>query len=122
MGRRMRVETMPKKKYSDEFKADAVALYETHPDMSYSQVAADLGISRGAIKSWVFQARKEAGKVSTSSPDRPETPEEELARLRVENDSLRADKRSLRSDVERLEEERAILRKATKYFAAETTW
>jgi len=90
--------------------------------MSYSQVAADLGISRGAIKSWVFQARKEAGKVSTSSPDRPETPEEELARLRVENDSLRADKRSLRSDVERLEEERAILRKATKYFAAETTW
>ena len=68
----------------------------THPDMSYSQVAADLGISRGAIKSWVFQARKEAGKVSTSSPDRPETPEEELARLRVENDSLRADKRSLR--------------------------
>ncbi|QUL79605.1 transposase [Brevibacterium sp. SMBL_HHYL_HB1] len=68
------------KKYSDEFKADAVALYETHPDMSYSQVAADLGISRGAIKSWVFQARKEAGKVSTSSPDRPETPEEELAR------------------------------------------
>ena len=118
----MRVETMPKKKYSDEFKADAVALYETHPDMSYSQVAADLGISRGAIKSWVFQARKEAGKVSTSSPDRPETPEEELASLRVENDSLRADKRSLRSDVERLEEERAILRKATKYFAAETTW
>lgn len=60
--------------------------------------------------------------MSTSSPDRPETPEEELARLRVENDSLRADKRSLRSDVERLEEERAILRKATKYFAAETTW
>lgn len=46
---------MPMKKYSDEFKADAVALYETHPDMSYSQVAADLGISRGAIKSWVFQ-------------------------------------------------------------------
>src|SRR5699024_11631855 len=87
--------------------------------MSYSQVAADLGISRGAIKSWVFQARKEAGKVSTSSPDRPETPEEELARLRVENDSLRADKRSLRSDVERLEEERAILRKATKYFRSE---
>jgi transposase-like protein len=33
MGRRMRVETMPKKKYSDEFKADAVALYETHPGL-----------------------------------------------------------------------------------------
>ena len=113
---------MPKKKYSDEFKADAVELYETHPDMSYSQVAADLGVSRGAIKTWVFQARKAAGKVPTSTADHPETPEDELARLRVENDSLRADKRALRSDVERLEEERTILRKATKYFAAETTW
>src|SRR5699024_12113795 len=75
MGLRMRVETMPMKKYSDEFKADAVALYETHPDMSYSQVAADLGISRGAIKSWVFQARKEAGKVSTSSRSEEHTSE-----------------------------------------------
>ncbi|WCE40394.1 transposase [Brevibacterium sp. BDJS002] len=54
----MRVETMPKKKYSDEFKADAVELYGTHPDMSYTQVAADLGVSRGAIKTWVFQTRK----------------------------------------------------------------
>ncbi|WP_413336613.1 IS3 family transposase [Brevibacterium sp. GP-SGM9] len=109
---------MPKKKYSDEFKADAVELYETHPDMSYTQVAADLGVSRGAIKTWVFQARKATGAVPTSAPAHPETPEEEVARLRVENDSLRADKRSLRTDVERLEEERAILRKATKYFAA----
>lgn len=49
---------MPKKKYSDEFKADAVELYGTHPDMSYTQVVADLGVSRGAIKTWVFQTRK----------------------------------------------------------------
>src|SRR5699024_786422 len=44
----------------------------------------------------------------------PRHPRRSLLALRVENDSLRADKRSLRSDVERLEEERAILRKATK--------
>lgn len=113
---------MPKNTYSDEFKTDAVELYETHPDMSYSQVAADLGVSRGAIKTWVHHARKASGKVSTSTADHPETPEDELTRLRVENDSLRANKRTLRSDVERLEEERTILRKATKYFAAETTW
>lgn len=122
LGRRMRVETMPKNKYSDEFKADAVELYETRPDMSYSQVAADLGVSRGTIRTWVKQARQAAGAVPTAPAGHPESPEEELARLRIENDSLRADKRSLRSDVERLEEERAILRKATKYFAAETTW
>ena len=30
VGRRMRGETMPRNKYSDEFKADAVELYETH--------------------------------------------------------------------------------------------
>lgn len=113
---------MPKNKYSDEFKADAVELYETRPDMSYSQVAADLGVSRGTIRTWVKQARQAAGAVPTAPAGHPESPEEELARLRIENDSLRADKRSLRSDVERLEEERAILRKATKYFAAETTW
>ena len=30
VGRRMRGETIPRNKYSDEFKADAVELYETH--------------------------------------------------------------------------------------------
>ncbi|WP_167854130.1 MULTISPECIES: transposase [Brevibacterium] len=80
---------MPKKKYSDEFKADAVELYETHTDMSYSQVAVDLGVSRGAIKTWVFQARKAAGKVPTSTADHLETPEDELARLRVEKGLLK---------------------------------
>lgn len=34
----------------------------------------------------------EDGKVTTSSPESPETPEEELARLRVEHDSLLADR------------------------------
>lgn len=35
---------MPKKKYSDEFKADAVELHGTYPDTYYSQVAAGLGV------------------------------------------------------------------------------
>jgi len=113
---------MPKKKYSDEFKADAVELYETHPDMSYSHVAADLGVSRGAIKSWVHQARKAAGAVPTAPTDRPESAEEELARLRVENADLVDRAKRLRAENDKLVEERAILRKATKYFAAETTW
>ncbi|MDN5806527.1 MAG: IS3 family transposase [Brevibacterium sp.] len=107
---------MPKKKYSDEFKADAVELYETHPDMSYTQVAADLGVSRGAVKTWVYQSRKAAGAVPTGSADHPETTEDEIARLRVENADLLERQKRLRAENDQLAEERAILRKATKYF------
>ncbi|MDN6529302.1 MAG: transposase [Brevibacterium sp.] len=117
----MRVETMPKKKYSDEFKADAVELYETHPDMSYTQVAADLGVSRGAVKTWVYQSRKAAGAVPTGSADHPETTEDEIARLRVENADLLERQKRLRAENDQLAEDRALLRQATKYFAAETS-
>ncbi|WP_166433063.1 transposase [Nesterenkonia salmonea] len=121
----MRDITMPNK-YSDEFKADAVALYQRHPELSYRQAAEDLGVSQAALKVWVRQARRAAGKIPTLAPEaagqRPETAEEELARLRVEVDALRADKRSMRADLDRVTEERRILQKATKYFAAETTW
>lgn len=112
-------------KYSDEFKADAVSLYERRPELSYSKAAEDLGIGDATLKVWVRQARKNAGKLPTQAPEgaeAPETAEEELARLRVENESLRADKRSMRADLDRVTEERAILQKATKYFAAETSW
>ena len=113
-------------KYSDEFKADAVALFERYPELSYVQAAEDLGVSLSALKVWVRQARKKSGKLPTQAPgasaETPETAEEELARLRVEVEDLRADKRSMRADLDRVTEERAILQKATKYLAAETSW
>ncbi len=34
---------MAMKDYSDEFKADAVALYESMPGATYKSIAADLG-------------------------------------------------------------------------------
>ena len=37
---------MAMKDYSDEFKADAVALYESTPGATYKSIAADLGINR----------------------------------------------------------------------------
>lgn len=117
---------MPTNMYSDEFKADAVALYESRPELSYSRASADLGIARATLKTWVHKARKAAGKVPTypdgSASGEPETYEEELARLRIENEALRDEKKALRGDVDRLTEERTILQKATKYFAAETNW
>lgn len=113
---------MPKKKCSDEFKADAVEPCETHPDLSYSQVAADLGVSRGTVKTWVPQARRAAGAVPTSAAGRSETTKDEIARLRVEHADLVERQKRLRAENDKLAEERAILRKATKYFATETTW
>lgn len=104
---------MPRNTYSREFKADAVALFERRPELSYRQVAEDLGVSQAALKVWGRQARKDAGKIPTRSPGaepaEAETEAEELARLRVENQALRDEKRSLGGDLDLLAEEREIL-------------
>lgn len=42
---------MPKNTYSDEFKADAVRLYETTEGASYSSISEDLGIARSRWQS-----------------------------------------------------------------------
>ncbi|WP_425545564.1 transposase, partial [Kitasatospora atroaurantiaca] len=46
-----RTPPMAMKDYSDEFKADAVALYESTPGATYKSIAADLGINRATIRS-----------------------------------------------------------------------
>lgn len=116
---------MTKKKYSDEFKADAVRLYESRPEVSYSSLAADLGVARGSLKTWVHQARKKAA-MSRSALDKSvgasETPEEQCARMQAEIEQIRARNQALVAENDKLSEERDILRKATKYFAAETNW
>lgn len=40
---------MAMKDYSDEFKADAVALYESTPGAIYKSIAADLGVNRATL-------------------------------------------------------------------------
>lgn len=42
--------TVARKQYLDEFKADAVRLYETRSEASYASLATDLGIARGSLK------------------------------------------------------------------------
>ena len=112
---------MPKNTYSDEFKADAVRLYETTEKASYSSISEDLGIARGTLKTWVHKARNERGDApaspSTTAPagDGQPTGEDELVRLRSEVHRLKA-------ETQKLTTERDILRKAAKYFAGETTW
>ncbi|WP_461712106.1 IS3 family transposase [Streptomyces sp. DSM 41013] len=95
---------MVMKNYPPQFKADAVALYES-PEATIRSVAADLGINPETLRNWV-----RAAGVSRPRGRRAEAPAEPPTPLEAENAALR-------KKVRELEEEREILRKAAKYFA-----
>jgi transposase len=98
------------KNYPPQFKADAVALYQSRPGATIRQVAADLGINPETLRNWV-----RAAGASRPRGRRAAVPTEPPAPLEAENAALR-------QKVRELEEEREILRKAAKYFAGETRW
>lgn len=100
---------MPLKTYSEQFKRDAVALYESTEGTSLKSVAAELGINRNTLKAWVarFSSNPRAGSADQS----------EAAAI---TDAERT--RQLERDNARLREERDILRRAAEYFAEETNW
>src|SRR3954468_17505216 len=108
---------MARKSYTDEFRRQAVDLYESTPGATLRGIADDLGISRGTLSDWV----KTLGTGSTTAPissphkplSRPESQAEKVARLEAENAQLRAEKA-------KIETEKSILRQAAKYFAGET--
>ena len=52
---------MAMKDYSDEFKADAMALYESTPGATYKDIATDLGINRATLRAWVPRNRAHHG-------------------------------------------------------------
>ncbi|AXQ54933.1 IS3 family transposase [Streptomyces koyangensis] len=96
---------MVMKNYPPQFKADAVALYESRPEATIRSVAADLGINPETLRNWV-----RAAGVSRPRGRRTQEPSQPPAPLEAENAALR-------KKVRELEEEREILRKAAKYFA-----
>lgn len=100
---------MPRKVYTEQFKRDAVAVFESNPDTSMRKVAEELGINRSTLGYWY----KQYG-TNTPKDDDAASPAEKLA------DAERI--RQLEREIKRLREERDILRKAAKYFAEETTW
>nr|AIU93563.1 hypothetical protein LRS1606.129 [Rhodococcus sp. NS1] len=121
LGRKIQDITMTKKMNSDGFKADAVQLYASRLEVSYSSLAADLGVARGSLKTWVHLARKKAAmarSVTEKSVDASETPAEQCARMQAEIEQIRARNQALVVEIDKLSEERDILRKATKYFAS----
>ena len=114
-----KIQPMARKNYTDEFRRQAVDLYESTPGATLRGIADDLGISRDTLSDWV----KTFGTGSTTAPissprtpaDRAETPTEKVTRLEAELARLRAEKA-------KIETEKSILRQAAKYFAGETNW
>jgi transposase len=127
---------MARKHYSDEFRRQAVDLYESTPGATVRGIADDLGVERGTLRHWLelFGTGKKtaADGTLTSSPlrtDRPgrgaarpgaglgvvETPEQQIARLEARVAELEVSEKKLAT-------EREILRSAAKYFAGETRW
>ncbi|MFC9769720.1 IS3 family transposase [Rhodococcus jostii] len=115
---------MSRKNYSEEFRRQAVELYESTPGATIRGIAADLGIVRGTLTGWIDQygtgtkTHVDGTRVHTparphsqrlGAGDAPETVEQKLARLEAENAALRA-------ETTKLTTEREILRQAAKYF------
>ncbi|AHI18639.1 Mobile element protein [Corynebacterium casei] len=96
--------------YSEQFKRDAVALYENNENLSLAAAAAELGVNRASLHQW----KKEFG---TGKKTRMA---EAKAQAEAVSDAERI--RALEKENAKLREERDILRKAAKYFAEETRW
>jgi transposase len=123
---------MARNNYSDEFRRQAVDLYESTPGATVRGIADDLGVERGTLRHWLEQfgtgKKTAADGTLTASPlksdqhagvvSRPqaqETPEQQIARLESRVAELEASEQKLTT-------EREILRSAAKYFAGETRW
>jgi transposase len=91
------------KRYSKEFKRDAVALARSS-SKTVTEVARDLGVSPEGLRSWVKQDQVDRGEGAPGALTSAE--HEELRRLRRQN----------------LEQQRTIevLKKATAFFARES--
>lgn len=92
---------MANRKYSTEFKQEAIALVRDQ-GLTISGAASDLGLSPTTLQRWVAQAKVDSGEKDGLTTDE----KDELARLKRENRILK--------------EEREILKKAAVWFARES--
>ena len=92
-----------RRNYTREFKVEAVRRI-TAEDKSLAEVARELGLGESLLRSWK-QALAAEGEHAFPGKGNPPAVEEELRRLRAENQRLRM--------------EREILKKATAFFARE---
>lgn len=90
-------ERRSRRKFTDEFKADAVAMVDESGGQ-IAKVAKELGIYDSSLGNWVRQAREQAAGAPTAEE--------------------RAEIRELKKELDRVTRERDILGKATAYFSA----
>jgi len=107
--------------YTDQFKADALDLLE-RTDRSLPEVAAGLGVSSWTLRTWYNKAQ-----MAKKKPKRPVRPPAKLvpedspgASLEAENLQLRRELKEAQRRIADLEMDRAILKKATAFFAKES--
>jgi|SRR5437868_12600733 transposase len=90
--------------YTEEFRREAVRLVEAEPDRLH-RIARDLDLDPQTLRTWWHRVRV--------APGGPIVPPERVLTLEEEN-------RQLRRELERVTEERDILKKATAFFARDT--
>jgi len=93
-----------RKKYSKEFKLDAVSLV-VEQGYTRMEAAKSLGINHSMLGRWVKEQQSEDGHAFRGN-----------GRLSAEQQEIK----TLKTEVKRLQMERDILKKATAFFAAET--
>ena len=93
-----------RKKYSKEFKLDAVSLV-TEQDYTRAEAARSLDINANMLCRWVKEAEAESGQAFRGN-----------GKLTPELEEIR----TLKAQVKRLQMEKDILKKATVFFAAQT--
>jgi len=84
----MKKKGIERRVYTAEFKAEAVALAEKR-EKPVSQIAKDLGLNENMLRRWMQASRETEGSGTRPFPGRGRPRDEELARLRKENKSLK---------------------------------
>lgn len=100
--------TKTMRSYTEEFKEEAVKLALSSP--SVCQAAKDLGIPEPTLHTWVHKAKSSGQQAVT-------TPEEIVNHVNV--GEVLEENKQLKKRLARLEQEKAILKKAATYFAKE---
>jgi transposase-like protein len=78
-----------RKKYTAEFKANALELLANRGEKSIEDIAKDLGVGSGRLYRWRAAAEKAKADGTKAFPGNGNPRDEELAKLRKENRELR---------------------------------